>query len=266
MKYFFAVCLALFAVYAVAMEKVSENDIQQPHVLEELVGNEKAAKLREEHVIVDFHTASRYEYVLIPKSLFAKKAFQNKMNASEGYMVECLYLVDKSALAKDSHEAVSIDTISKIVRSFSKMEGMTYVSPISGEQHVLYKRMYTMAGKDIDTPVPDKTAGNADGMVMYMHQHDRLLGRCKYQVSYHQADDEIYMTFLNLTNINIGFVRAVNAQKFCANMIIIDCDEHYLVYVGGEAARKRISFISDGINKAFYARLDALYTWFVEQF
>ncbi|MBP3709691.1 MAG: hypothetical protein J6I73_04735 [Treponema sp.] len=272
MKQIFAVYIALFIVTApvVLAEEAQKNERSQLRTLEELVGKENAIKLCAEGVIVDFHTATAYEYALVPKSLFAGNAFQNRVYAPEGYMVECLYLVDKNELVKNNARSstadTSIDVVSKIVRSISKMEGMTYISPISGEEHILYKRMYTMAGKDDDTPVPDKTDGNANGLIIYMYQHDRLLGRCKYRISYYQSDDEIYMTFLNLTNINIGFIKAVKAEKFCANMIIVDCDGHYLVYIGGEAARKRISFISDGINKAFYARLDALYSWFVKQF
>lgn len=245
-----------------------------PYKLDEIVSNEYAARLLSEGEITLVHAAGEGELALLPKSAYAEQARGNRageISKNNGYLIECLYLVEKSELVKNSASgATQVDTslnaVSRIVRSISKMEGMTYISSITKSENVLYERTYTMAGADDDTPVPDKTAGDADGLVIYAYQRDTLLGGCKYRVAYHQTGNEIYMSFVNTTSMNFGFIKAVDAGRFHANMIIMDCGAEYLVYISGEAARSRIPLINDGINDAFYVRIHALYSWFVKQF
>lgn len=240
------------------------------YTLEDIVAPQYYEQLVTQRRIVCVHEALQNELELVPKSLYAERAHKNRVAHTDGYIIECLYLVDKSELVKNSTTGetvdTSIDAVSQIVRSISKMEGMTYVSPATGTTRILYKRTYVMADMHDSTPVPDKTAGSADGIVLYVYQHDRLLGGCTYQINYYQSDTEIYMTFLNLTKMSFGIIKAVDEKQFRANMIIIDCGKQYLIYVGGEAGRKRIPLISNGINDAFYCRLNALYAWFIKQF
>lgn len=241
--------------------------------LKSFVGEENAKQLSSanEKTIIDFHENKDENsiYKLLPNSQFASLIKENAFPKNEGYFIECLYFINENDLRSENEKPAidtSINVVSKIVRSISKMQGMTYRTEESGAEKILYKRTYTMKSETDESEVPDKITGSADGLKIFVFQHDRVLGACKYEVNYHETADEIFMTFLNITPMNFGFIKTIDTKKFRSNMLVSKCDEGFLVYIAAQADRKRIAFLNRAVNKLFYARLNALYNWFCKQF
>lgn len=239
--------------------------------LSSFVGAEKAKRLLSlsEKAVIDFHNDKSDEFVLLPNSRFSDEIKTNAFCGCENYFIECLYFVSDEDLLKQSNKKEmdeSMQRVSIIVRSISKMQGMKYRTEENGNEKILYKRTYTMSGKDDDREVPDKIEGSADGLCIYAFQHDRVFGPCKYEVRYRESSDEIYMTFMNLTPMNFGLLKSIDKEKFRSNMLISKCGEGFLVYIAAQTVAKRMPFLTKSVNKMFYGRLQALYQWFCGQF
>lgn len=239
---------------------------------EQLLDESLLAQLKEKKTIRYVHEAGEYDLKLLPKTVYADKALANRTDKSNGgYVTESLFLVDKDTLEKNSTRGekpvdTSMTAAARILRSISKMQGMKYFSHFQGKETVLYNETYMIAGPNDKTPVPDKNTGNADGQVSYAYQHDNSFGGCIYKISYYQSDNDIYMILNNMTKMMFGFIKAVDAEQFKANMIVMDCGRQYLVYISTDANCPRIAIIDGQINDAFNSRLDALYEWFITQF
>lgn len=241
-----------------------------PYTVESVVGEPYLTQLKTEKKIRFVHNEKDMQLKLLPESAYAERIRENKVEKKSGYLTECLYLVDKNDISGEKTGTIPADTsmpaVARILRSISKMEGMKYYSTFYKKTMVLYSRTYMMAGPDDNTPIPDQNTGNADGQVVYVYQYDHMLGGCKYLLNYYQSQNEMYVTFNNITKMMFGIIKAVEPHQFRANMLVLDCGKQYLVYISTDAECPRIGIINSQINDAFNDRLDALYTWFISQF
>ncbi len=257
---------------AAAVPCFTENSAAKPYSPEQLLGKPLLAQLKEQKSIRYVHEAGEYNLKLLPKTIYAERALANRSDKSNGgYITESLFLVDKDTLGKNSTRGektvdTSMTAAARILRSISKMQGMKYFSHFLGRETVLYDETYMIAGPDDRTPVPDKNTGNADGQVSYAYQHDNSFGGCIYKINYYQSVNDIYMILNNMTKMMFGFIKAVDAEQFKVNMIVMDCGKQYLVYISTDANCPRVAIIDGQINDAFNSRLDALYGWFIAQF
>lgn len=257
---------------AAAVPCFTEGGSARPYSPEQLLDEPLLTQLKEQRTIRYVHEAGEYDLKLLPKTVYADKALANRSDKSNGgYITESLFLVDKDTLEKNSTRGektvdTSMTAAARILRSISKMQGMKYFSHFQGKETVLYNKTYMIAGPDDETPVPDKNTGNADGQVSYAYQHDNSFGGCIYKINYYQSDNDIYMILNNMTKMMFGFIKAVDAEQFKANMIVMNCGRQYLVYISTDANCPRIAIIDGQINDAFNSRLDALYEWFITQF
>lgn len=195
---------------------------------------------------------------LTPTTDLSKKiAEYNSLSGSPTLVKEKLMLVPKDKL--------SVEKASVILRSISKMEGLTYYSHTAKKRKVLYKNAYCVNGPESSKKIADKTDGSAEGLVQYCMLDDNSLGKINYELKYHQNEKEVAVTFKNTTDVDFAFVTAVEDENINIGVSVIECENGYLVYMYIRAKYKKISMIEGKIKDSLEARLDAIYDWFMSQ-
>jgi hypothetical protein len=264
-------CITVLFLTAAVFPLSAEACSADSYTLEAVVNEPYLSQLKANGKIRFVHGENDNEMKLLPKSVYTGQIRANKVEKKSGYITECLYLVDKDTVIKNSTQSLlpvdtSIKAVSRILRSISKMEGMKYYSHFYKKSVTLYSRTYMIAGPDDNTPVSDLNTGNADGQIVYAFQNDHTLGGCTYLLNYYQSAAEMYVTFNNLTKMMFGIIKAVDPRQFRANMLVMDCGNQFLIYISTDTGCPRVRIIDSQINDAFNDRLDALYTWFISQF
>ena len=103
---------------------------------------------------LDKENSSRY---LLPETEFSELTDNHSFGEYSdkvGYAAEALYYVKKSVLVENSSRAdkenvdTSIEAVSKIVRSISKMKGREYYSNTRKRWDILYKESYRIENPD----------------------------------------------------------------------------------------------------------------------
>ena len=190
--------------------------------------------------------------------------FWPEENDKPTFIAEDLYMIDKDSLGgKDS---VSVDRISKIMRSVSKMKGMQYYSHGEKKYETLYHECHFIKGPNDRTPVEDDTEGNADGKVMYCMQDDNSFGKINYRIEYHQNENEVNVNFVNVTTLRVGPIRAIVPGNLRISFVIVNCDDEILIYMLVRSKFPALSMLEKKMKESFSARLDAIYEWFKTQF
>ncbi len=179
------------------------------------------------------------------------------------FVSESLHIIKKSDLGLGD---ISIDTVSKIMRSISKMKGMKYYSHSRESWDELYSESYMVENPDSKTPIADRTEESADGMVAYCYQVEHAFGECVYRLDYNQSDSEVSVQFSNVKPLFYKIIKAVKSDNMKINLVVTDVGDSYLVYMVIHARIKRFSVLEKRMNKSLDSRLDAIYKWFVSQF
>ena len=107
------------------------------------VNEEIASELEEKGMKRIIHEDSSRDLVLLPNFEYSSKLLENRVAEKKKYtfISESLYLIDKSEILEKSNlsqDTVTIEDASRVVRSISKMEGMTYYSLHRKEESILY--------------------------------------------------------------------------------------------------------------------------------
>lgn len=236
--------------------------------LEDVVGKEKAEVLRnkgsvqkvsykEENVNLDYLPQSELT------SYLKKNWPEDKEEPS--MVIENCYVMKKAELGKGDASKVTVEEISKIVRSISKMEGMKYFSS-KKKWEVLYHDCYRIDGPESEERIPDDTNGSAEGIVQYCHQNDNSLGKTNYRLEYHQTENEVSANFVNTTPVSFAFIKAVEAGNLHIGMHFVDCGDEVLVYLLTQAKFPAMAILEKKMNETFSSRLNAIYNWFINQF
>lgn len=249
--------------------------------LELFAQNEKLATLVKEDLLEELKTNSFIiniqdegtdDFLLIPESEFKSKIMANKSVKSDKkftYVYENLYYISKADIlekSKSEKTSITMDDVSKVFRSVSKMEGMKYYSNSKKKEAVLYEKAYTIANKDSSEPIPDMTEGSADGKTLYCFLEDSSLGECKYELNYFQTEDSLYLGFSNLNSVGIGPFKAIEPGNLKINILVIDCGDSMLFYLHSDSSSVKFPGIKDHISKSICARMDAMISWFQYQF
>ncbi|MCR5081061.1 MAG: hypothetical protein K6B17_06945 [Treponema sp.] len=202
--------------------------------------------------------SSKSTLSLTPATDLSKKiADYNSLKGDPTLIKEKLMLVSKDEL--------TVEKASEILRSISKMEGLTYYSHTAKKRKVLYKKAYCVNGPDSTKKVADKTEGSAENLVQYCMLDDNSLGKINYELNYHQNEKEVAVTFKNTTDVEFAFVTAVEDENINIGVSVTECENGYLVYMYIRAKYKKISVIEGRIKDSLEARLDAVYDWFMSQ-
>lgn len=211
------------------------------------------------------------ELTLVPDTELSKKIYEswdNKDNPE--FTTENLFYLSKEDLKKSSSNGencdVSLNAVSKIIRSVSKMKGMEYYSNGSKKWTTLYHKSHLIKSLEDKTPIPDDLEGSADGKNFYCLQQDNSFGNCVYDVKYCQRENEVSVCFTNAENMRYGPVVAVKPENLKTSLVVIEQDSYYLVYMLVQAKYPNIAILENRLNRSFNARVDAIYKWFTLSF
>lgn len=233
-KTFFSILCCLFASSLIYGEKVGENIL---------------------------YKSSDMKPILVPDSDISKEIveyWKNTYNVYPVFVAEMLYEIPK--------KHGDINDISKILRSFSTMEGIEYYSNSRGKYDVLYKECYTISDLNKQTRVPDNTAENADGLKIYMFQEDNSFGKTPYEVTFWQRENEVAMNAVNMGPLYVKFIKAVKPENVCMTLYVKEENENIFVYILAQANFASIPMVDGKIKDSLTARIEALFSWFVGQY
>lgn len=209
---------------------------------------------------------------LLPQVSWANDIKANYIPKKSGdypFTYEALYYLNKQDLLKTSNSSakeITIDDVSKICRSISKMQGMKYYSTTRKKELVLYEKAYTIANAESTEAIPDKNTGSADGLELYALQDDNSFGVTRYKLNYRQSETELLATFVNKDVMGIGPFKAIYPDDMSINLLVIDCGENFLLYITTDLDSVKFPGIKGQITESITSRMDAIYKWFVKQF
>lgn len=238
----------------------------------ELVPAKYYAELVKNGTVSDYRDDGSKAFLLLPETVYSKTISDSMIVKEEKnypYTYEGLYLLNKKELlakGKSGKSSITIDDVSKVVRSISKMQGMTYYSSTKKKECVLYEKTYMIAGPDNKTKIADQNTGNADGQISYCLQDDNSFGVNTYKLSYHQNGDTLFCNFSILDKMGIGPFKAIYPGKMMINILVIDCGEDLLLYLNTDLDSVKFPGIKGQITDSMSSRMDAVYKWFITQF
>lgn len=259
---FFALTIFVFAKNLSA-ENLERQKILSPQVEKSLLQSNEISHIFSEN---DF------EAKLIPQTQFADsiKNFVFGKIAPEkmGFAEEKLYRLPKSEIKNKNSAALDTSTVSKIMRSISKMQGMQYFSRSRKSWDELYSQAFRVENPDANdfSAAPDLNEGDANGLEIFAFLNDHTFGESVYKISYKQNQNEFLMLMENYSALTYGPVKAVKPGDLKMGVCVIDCGDEFLFYIGNYAEFKMISALKKRLNNSFEARLEAIYNWFKNQF
>ena len=170
------------------------------------------------------------------------------------FVAEILYEIPSSN--------VDMKEVSKILRSFSTMEGIEYYSNSRGKYDILYDACYTISDLDSLKKIPDNQEEDANGLKLYMFQNDNSFGETPYEVTFWQTDSEVGMNFVNKGSLYVKFVKAVKEENLCLTLYTKKENDKLLVYILAQADFAAVPFVQTKIRDSLTARIEALFNWF----
>ena len=240
--------------------------------VKELVGSKYYDALVKKGVISEYRDDGSKGFRLLPETAYSSKINESQIQKDEKnypYTYEGLYLLSKKdLLAKSgsSKNTITIDDVSVVVRSISKMQGMKYFSSTKKKECVLYEKAYMIKGPGNKTKVADQNTGNADGQVSYCLQDDNSFGVNTYKLSYFQKNDMLLCRFDILDKMGLGPFNAIYPGKMVINILVIDCGDDLLLYLNTDLDSIKFPGIKGQITDSMSSRMDAVYKWFITQF
>ena len=238
----------------------------------ELVGAKYYDALVKKGTISEYRDDGSKGFNLLPQSVYTNQ-ISGTMIAKDPknypYTYEGLYLLSKKDLlakGKSGKSTITIDDVSVVVRSISKMQGMTYYSTTKKKECVLYEKTYMIAGPKDKTKIADQNTGNADGQISYCLQDDNSFGVNTYKLSYFQKGDTLLCNFSILDKMGLGPFKAIYPGKMVINILVIDCGDDLLLYLNTDLDSVKFPGIKAQITDSMSSRMDAVYKWFITQF
>ena len=240
--------------------------------VKELVSSKYYDTLVKKGVVSQYRDNGSKGFNLLPKTIYASKINESHIVKDEKnypYTFEGLYLLNKKDLlskGKSGKKSITIDDVSVVVRSVSKMQGMRYYSSTKKKECVLYEKAYMIAGPGKKSKIEDQNTGNADGQVSYCLQDDNSFGVNTYKLSYFQKNDSLLCRFDILDKMGLGPINAIYPGKLVINILVIDCGEDLLLYLNTDLDSVKFPGIRGQITDSMSSRMDAVYKWFITQF
>lgn len=226
---------------------------------------------------LDFQRSEDGSFSLCPDTTLSRAAIATwEKDEKPVYIAENLYRVKKATLVSNSVAPKNADTslaqVSRVIRSVSKMQGMKYYSNSDKKWAVLYEEAHLIDAPDTKQTIADQTDGDADGKLLYCILKDHTFGKGVYRLDYQQRENEVSVCFTNEAAMKVLGITGVKPGYMKINLVVIDnelsnpADDSYTIYMVIQAKYPSISFLENMLRKSFYARLDAIYNWFIKQF
>lgn len=209
-----------------------------------------------------FLGADEIKLSLVPNTELSKYLLNNWTYEEKPRLTtEKLFYLDKQSAGSE----LSIEKVSKILRSISTMKGVEYYSNRHKKWETLYHEAYLLDSPEKKNRIPDDTEGSADGKTLYCMQDDNSFGKCYYSLSYRQTETEISVCFDNFEPLKFGPLTAAKAHNVKINLLAVDEGGYYLVYLMVQAYYPRISVFENMMLDSFNSRIDSIYKWFVRE-
>ena len=200
--------------------------------------------------------------VLVPDNAFAHEAVSYWTGEEAPFFSESLYLYKKD---ETSGTADDLANVSRILRSISRLEGISYYSTSRKQLRILYEKSYAIEDKKSKKRTVDPVSGSADGVSILAFQKDLTFGECVYQYKYRQNDDSVAFYSCNLDPMSYAFIRVIDPDKLRNSLVVQDLGDYLLVYGITRANFAAIPGLETKINASFSTRMEAVYDWFFER-
>ncbi len=235
----------------------------------QIVSSELLEQVKEKGMLQNvFLNDDKVELTLLPQTELSSLAVTHWDNEEAPRLTtEKLFYLDKKSLVSENEprSSITIDKVSKVIRSISTMKGTEYYSNRHKKCETLYHDAYLVASPEDKTQIPDDTEGSADGKTLYCMQDDNSFGKCYYELEYHQREKEVSVCFDNFESLKFAFITAAKPHNVKINLVVVDEGEHFLVYLIVQAYYPRVSFLEEKMIDSFNARVDSIYKWFVKE-
>lgn len=240
--------------------------------VKELVDSKYYGELVSKGVVIQTRDDGSDGYLLMPKSSYSGTINKSKVEKAPKnfpFTYESIYCLSKKSLletSKSKATTIDINDLARVVRSVSKMEGMTYYSSTKKKECVLYEKCYMVDGENSNKKIADVNTGNADGQISYCMQDDNSFGVNHYKLFYYQNDNQLLCQF-NITDVmGLGPFKAIYPGKMVINILLIDCGDDILLYLNTDIDSVKFPGIKAQITDSMTSRMDAIYKWFITQF
>lgn len=160
----------------------------------------------------------------------------------------------------------AMESVSRIMRAFSTMQGITYYSNLKGKTQVLYPKCYTVSGPSSKTAIPDDEEGSADGKTLYFFQEDNSFGSSVYEATYTQTENEIMLHMENLNPLTFSFIKAVKPGNLYMTLVVSEQYDTMKLYILVQADVVSFPLIDSYVTRSFNARLDSISKWFMGEY
>jgi len=259
----FCILGIIFTLFAQLYAYSQESPVK-PEVLSELKANGSIRRILQDQ--------DKVELTLCPDTPLSKLAASAWTLKDKPKLVsENLFYISKDELKKKSSEPAksnpSLENVSVVMRSISKMKGMKYYSNTHKKWETLYHQAYVCKSvKDKKKSLPDVTEGSAEGLKLYCFLEDNSFGKSVYTVNYRQNAKEVSFELSNAESWSYALVTALEPKNMVINMVVIDNDDSYIIYMVLQAKHTSVPFLGDKIQKSLASRIDAIFNWFTLQF
>lgn len=233
--------------------------IAQPDPLSTVIGQANAAKLLSGEKVVASTFGEKAARRNLPVSGSLLAPFDTRLaSLKPSITVEACYLVPRSHAAQTD---ALLDAYSAFM-SVSSLEGITYWSASRKARHVLYEKSSIVDAKGRREPRPDPVRSSvppSDSFIV--RQTDTTFGENWYQWDFSSTQGAFSLSVTNLSDLNYGILRLMDAQALAGFFFVVPCDEGILLYTVTGARAFLLPGLDGKVEESFVNRADAMNAW-----
>lgn len=197
---------------------------------------------------------------LFPDTPFFRKTVAPWEKSGEpSFSAENVYHIEKD------ENSPSVQEISQILRSISRLKGIEYYSNSRKRWRTLYRSAFMVRSEKDRTPVSDFTEGSADGKSFFCQLEDSSFGKCVYRLDYEQSEREVLLRLTNVSPVTYKFFTAIRPENMEINIVVSDRGDFYSVYMLLRAQYSAPSSLQKRISASLNSRIEAIYGWFLQE-
>ncbi|MBP3367673.1 MAG: hypothetical protein J6K96_11920 [Treponema sp.] len=209
------------------------------------------------------------------RELVRKPAEELRLAPDTPFAAECIAPWEKSETPSFTSETVwhigkdedapSVQDISQILRSISRLKGIQYYSNSRRRWRTLYCSAFLIRSESDRTPVADMTSGSADGKQLFCRLEDSSFGKCTYRLDYRQNESEVLVRLTNISPVTYRIFTAIRPENLQISIVVSDRGSYYSVYMLLRAEYSTPSSLQRRISASLNSRIEALYVWFLKE-